>query len=344
MPSRAVGRRSMSVSIRWVLFVVEMAALLFVVQAVWASSPVSFDMAPAASARPVTGGPWPLLPGHEAVEVRLQVSTLIDPSYREPIDQLLYRFTSREGHASVLDYSPRTELVSSVDGAVEVVLTDETTQHVGLNLSGVYPPMKSDGGVEQGQKNSHSTKYKQQVKQESVVTSGTLEQSRGVYFKLRGAYDRTLEGDKPFVLILQLPIGWQTSLLEVNLQAWGGSVHQKRPVASDNFVVALWREGIEPARESALRLAHAVQSLRASAEQYDRAIRDRSRPTVFHKLGAAFEVVPPKIPANWLDLVLLTDVDAYNDEGISALPVDVRVAILEYQDAKTQLVKVRSKE
>ncbi len=342
MSGRATKRRGMTSAVRWWLFIFEIAAITVIVRSVWANSPVTFDMAPAAVARPVTGGPWTVLPGYEAVEVRLQVSTLIDPGLREPVEQLLYRFASRERQAIVLDYSPRTEMLSAIDGAVEVVITDEATQHVGLNMTGVYPPVKTDACLDQNQKNLQSTKYRQQVKHESVVASGTIDQSRGAYFKLRSAYDRTLEGDKPFSLILQLPLGWQTSTLDVQLQAWGQHGQSRRPLAAYQTTVALWREGNETARNSALRMAHAVQALRVSAEQYDRAIRDRSRPTVFHKLGAALEVVSPKIPENWLELVLMTNVDAYHDDAIASLPVDVRVAILEYQDAREQLIKLNS--
>ncbi len=226
MSGRATKRRGMTSAVRWWLFIFEIAAITVIVRSVWANSPVTFDMAPAAVARPVTGGPWTVLPGYEAVEVRLQVSTLIDPGLREPVEQLLYRFASRERQAIVLDYSPRTEMLSAIDGAVEVVITDEATQHVGLNMTGVYPPVKTDACLDQNQKNLQSTKYRQQVKHESVVASGTIDQSRGAYFKLRSAYDRTLEGDKPFSLILQLPLGWQTSTLDVQLQAGGNTVNR----------------------------------------------------------------------------------------------------------------------
>ncbi len=338
--SRATGVTF--VGLRELIFVAEMIALLLIAQKLIASEPVSFDLTPAVMAKPLPTGALPVMPGYEAVEVKLSISTLVNPSSHEPVTQLLYRITSHRGAASVLDYQPRTTMISPLDGPVEVTVSDEQTRQSGLNVTGLYPPAitKADLGAEMSQKNQQSAKFRRQANQASVVTSGTVERGAGVYFKLRPAYDRTLEGDKLFTLVLQLPINWQATILDVNMEAWSDAAFSRAPLATETLTVAVWREGNAEARESAMRLAQAVQGLRESAVHYDRAIRERSFPTVFHKLGAAMEVLPPKIPSNWMAQVLVANVDPYHDEAISQLPVDVRVAILEYQDARDQLLKL----
>ena len=327
-------------SLRGLLFIVEMASLAIAANYLLGDSPISFDLAPAVIGHPLPTTDQQATEGFEAVNVTLNISTLVDPGARGTIGQLLYQFRSHGGQSAVIDYIPKTELASSYDGPIEVTLLDETSQHAGLKVTAAQDFLaRADLGTDREKKNTHSAKFRRQAIQESIVTSGTVDQSRGVYFKLRSNFDRTLEGDKSFHLVLLLPLGWQTELLDITLEAWGSS-HHRDPVAGATFPVAVWRAGDEQARHAALSLADAVQKLRHCAVRYDQVIRQRSYPSVFHRIGAVLDVVDPKIPSDWLTNVMFASVDPYHDPQITKMPVDVRVAILDYQEARGQFLAI----
>jgi hypothetical protein len=316
-----------------------MGGLLLAANFLIGAEPVSFDLAPAVVGKPLLDPPLAIPSGYEAVEVKLNISTLVDPRAGGTIGQLLYRIRSHRGQSTVLDYSPKTELQSGYDGPVEVTLTDEQSEHVGIKLSGAYETLvRGELGADNAKKNGQCAKFRRQAVQDSVVTSGTVEQASGVYFKLSTSFDRTLEGDKAFSLLLLLPVGWSAELLQVNLQAWGHSQLQRDPVAEASFPVAVWRAGDMQARQTAMALAESVQYLHDLSQQHNRAIQQRAYPSVFHRLGAALEVVDPKIPHNWLSQVFFTEIDPYHDPRVSKMPVDVRVAILNYQEARRDIL------
>jgi hypothetical protein len=325
--------------LRQFLFVVEMAGLLLAARYLTATELVSFDVTPAVVGCPQHDSNLPVLSGYEAVSIQLKISTFVDPRASGTLGQLLYRIRSHQGQSTVLDYAPKTEMLSSYEGPVEMTLSDETTEHLGMKLSSAYESLvRAEVGSDNGRKSGQCAKFRRQAIHDTVVTSGTVDQASGVYFKLNNSFDRTLEGDKIFSILLQLPVGWKNELLNVTLQAWGPSQSHRDPVAEASFPIAVWREGAPQARQTAMELAQSVQYLKELSGQYDRTIQQRAYPSVFHRLGAALEVIDPKIPRNWLNQVFFTEIDPYHDPRISKMPVDVRVGILNYQEARQHVL------
>jgi len=93
-----------------------------------------------------------------------------------------------------------------------------------------------------------------------------------------------------------------------------------------------------------------------SVKTYARKIEQRAYPTPFHKLGAKLDLYEPQIPENWLDAVIYNSPGTSNSSGASfselnllqnrlaALPVDVRVAVMNFQDQKARIESLAGEE
>ena len=55
-----------------------------------------------------------------------------------------------------------------------------------------------------------------------------------------------------------------------------------------------------------------------------------------HKIGAKLDLYEPEIPDNWLDTIVYKS-GTFHHTRLSALPVDVRVAIMNFQDQKFRI-------
>ncbi|MGN6545823.1 MAG: hypothetical protein ACTHK7_12290, partial [Aureliella sp.] len=96
------------------------------------------------------------------------------------------------------------------------------------------------------------------------------------------------------------------------------------------------------AAASARRFVSTEQQLRRLAAASQSTIQQRSLPNVFHKVGAALDVVEPKIPDDFLNQILFNLSPQYFDATTSRLPVDLRVAALDYWDERAKLLTLAS--
>ncbi|MCC6512110.1 MAG: hypothetical protein IT423_23640, partial [Pirellulaceae bacterium] len=94
------------------------------------------------------------------------------------------------------------------------------------------------------------------------------------------------------------------------------------------------------AAQAAQRYMSTEQAVRRMAAINHAAVEQRALPTVFHKVGAALDVVQPKIPVNYLQDILFNLNAHYFSSATSKLPVDLRVAALDYWDERTRLMKL----
>ncbi len=95
--------------------------------------------------------------------------------------------------------------------------------------------------------------------------------------------------------------------------------------------------------EDARRYMSTEQTIRRLADTNSQAIQHRSLPTVFHKVGAALDMVQPKIPANYLQDILFNLNVQYFNAATAKLPVDVRVAALDYWDERSKLMSMANR-
>jgi len=311
-----------------------------------AESGVRFDLSPVAVATPVepaeTATP---VPGHRLVQLSLQLSTMLGPD-QEPVESLRVTIRSTDEAVRVADYAPRTELRSRTSGEIEVQQTVETNKHVGLTAAGQYGKMvEASLGGDLGQKDIETLKFKRVAPLHLVAASGTIDRGRGVCFKLRATATQVLEGDRAFMLTLAVPAAWQGGLLEVDVVAerphrpFPGMDRESQTVGRDLFTVATFTPEDAALRAAAMKLVNAEADLRAIATEYQEAIRRETKPNLWQHVAAAFDLQRPPLDPSWLSRVLRGEIDSRLQRDLRRLPVDVRVAILDYSDARRRFLQ-----
>ncbi len=272
------------------------------------------------------------------VSIRLELSTFVPSKLQEQVQECLYRIEGRRQDLQVADYFPKTEMTSSVAGNVQVFQT--INQHQDANIRGLagYPGV---GWIE-GNAAQYKHTERQEVSSEKpamqvLVASGTLGRRTGTFYRFKRSSQTSLEGEHAVELTLEVPMHWRGDLLDVTMEAFGQRLtHDRQPksLAQSRFLVAVYLEGDEVAANVAKGHAIVEQRLRYAATIYADEIRKRSEPTPLHKLGVALDVLEPRIRSEWLGDVLFGEVPPYPTGNAAKLPVDVRVAILDYLDQR----------
>lgn len=300
---------------------------------------VAFDVNPLVAARDF-GHPGLMsqLPNSRMIEVQLDVSALFTPGETATIHEYTVRMVSRHEDVQVADYSPRTELQSDVMGAMQVTQDADRVREAAVRGWGGYPGVGSVQGFAYGHDNSRETVvYARKPSLELSTASGTLERRRGVYFKVKRSNQSTLEGARPFRIIFEVPQSWRADLLDVSIEAVGlEHPHSKRPrvLSTQKFVVAMYQEFDEHAAFAAKSYVKQQDNLAAYAKAFESTIEQRSYPTPFHKLGAKLDIYVPNIPQDWYASIVYEPGTTYPLMKLSYLPVDLKVAILNYLDQK----------
>jgi hypothetical protein len=303
---------------------------------------VVFDinaMVPARSVEPI--GLMSRMPHSRFVEVQLETSALFQPVWANAIQEITVRAVSRHDDVRVADYSPRTEMQTDVFGPVQVAVDAERFHEAGLQGIGGYPGVGSASGfayqVESGQQSVH---FAQKPALELVTASGTLQRQRGVYFKQRLSSQSTLEGSRTFHIVFEVPEAWRADLLDVTMEAVGFETPKSRRsmvLSSQRFVVAVYQEGDDVAARVAANYRRQHANLLQTVNTHAWAIQHRTYPTPLHKLGAKLDIYEPEIPRGWFDALVHQPGVAYPMSKLSILPVDVRVAIMNYLDQKVRI-------
>ncbi len=313
----------------------------------WSYGQVAFDVNPLVPARDANSmGLLNQLPNSRMVDVQLDVSALFTPGDASSITEYTVRIVSRHDDVQVADFSPRTEMQSDIFGAMQVSQDSDRNRDAAIQGVGGYPGVGSAQGYASYHDNSHQTiHFARKPAMEMLTSSGTIERRRGVYFKMRQSSQMTLEGARPFRIVFEVPQAWRADLLDVTIEAVGTEPgHNKRPrvLSTQQFVVALYQEYDEYAAGVAANYVRQQENLRQSARSFARTIEQRSYPTPIHKLGAKLDIYEPSIPQGWLETLVNQSGVSYQLNRLAHLPVDVRVAIMNYLDQKSLMESMAS--
>lgn len=306
---------------------------------------VSLDIPAIAVAEPLDPSIAPMpTTGGTLLRVRMTVSALVHPNFRGQVDEFVVEIESPSRALRVLDFWPKTELYSQIDGSIAVESQAQKNHNVSFNVSGGYEPFArgaANGDFHsQQQTNEH---YQRRPPMQLLTSSGTIGRGYGVFYKFRpGAV--VLEGEREIALLVEAPAGWRADLLHVSMRAVGGNAgaHGSRDLGATELWTAVHRSGDSEAAAVARRFVTTEQQLRRLAAASQSSIQQRSLPTVFHKVGAALDVVEPKIPDDFLNQILFNLSPQYFDATTSRLPVDLRVAALDYWDERAKLLTLAS--
>ena len=282
-------------------------------------------------------------PGQKLVEARFAVSSFILSGDEAQITQHVYRFEGVQGTVQVHDYLPRTTLDTRYAGPIAMQTENDKAATLNINLLGKYEALTgSTITADWNETHNAQSKYSLLPPLEAVAASGTLNRSRSVFFKLRGN-DRTwLEGTKEFGLILATPQAWQADYLRVRCEAEGlrhvNGRDEKFACGQRDFLIGLFSEGDEAARQAAYQLVAAESQLRQQAAA-NRAQKQRHSPSnPFAALAQSFGGKESKPSTDWLPRV--TWGLAQDDALLQQVPPEVRPAAEQYRAARQHVARL----
>ena len=309
--------------------------------------PVRFDAPLVVSADPL---PWehsgyqPSIQGTRLVSIRIRMSAQVPVRTQDRIDELLFQVRSGSGQMRVLDHWPRTQTVNHVQGAIIVSSTNYEQQHFSLRAIGGSPGVgTAQGAMQRDAVETLARNYAEKPQLATHLSSGTLDRASGVFWQLRPSPEQSIEGDRDYWLLCEVSQNWQGDLFEVTASAAanpGQTNKGSRPLGSRRFMVAIYLADNTEAYQRAERFVEYERRLRQSALRYQDQISKRQAPTPLHRIAQSLDLSEPSIPKQWLDYVLYEPNVNYIDDKTAELPVDVRVAILDYIDNKQALLQL----
>lgn len=250
---------------------------------------VSFDLGYGVECRDVTPQAFALLHPHEKiVEANLRVSVRLEQGDEKDVDQLQFEITSPAERLRIIDFLPRTQIEAEAADNIEVVSTTETIRSLGGTLG---PTVTVTGGTANAfgtfvtqplpaanANATHRNELKETTKKvppgRPVVTSGTLENEHGVFFKLKRTAAGSFEGTKLFSFRFVAPGDWRGDWLVISCQAQG-TVHRyffksHEEIGATKAFLALYLAGDSMAERAAVELAEAQEQYFAVKPPKDR--------------------------------------------------------------------------
>lgn len=288
---------------------------------------------PAVVELPTTGG--------DLVRLRIPISTLQAAEYRGQVHEYVVEIDSPRQSLRVLDFWPKSELYSDVEGTVSVESQSQQGHQLNFSAAAAYEPIGR--ATIQGDMRSHSQvqqRYQRKPAMQVLTSSGTIHRGYGVFFKFRPGPLPVLEGVRDLAILAEVPQGWRADMLQMRMRAVGTTTANSRmeTVGEARMWMTTHREGDQAAAAAAAHYVTQERALRSLAAAQAGRIQQTALPTFWHKLGASLEVIDPKIPSDYLTQVIFGAVNSFRDNATTnRLPVDLRVAILDYWEVRQAL-------
>lgn len=283
---------------------------------------------------PTTGG--------KLIRLKIPVSTFLSTEFDGQVTEYVVEIESPHRSLRILDFWPRNEVYSEVEGTVSVESSRNRDYELNLSVSaGAEPIGRGSVGGNLRDKTSVQERYQRKPPMQTLTSSGTIRRGYGVFFKFRPGPLPVAEGSRELAILAEVPPSWRADLLQVTMRAVGQTGSSKRSPQEGLGTSQLWmttyQEGDSAAAARVQHFLTQERSLRAlAASSHDR-VREKSLPTWWHKMGAALDIVQPRIPRDYLIQVLFGPSNQYLEGNAHRLPIDLRVAILDFWDARRAL-------
>jgi hypothetical protein len=283
--------------------------------------------------------------GGDLMRLRIPISTFISSDFGGEVSEYVVEIESPYQTLRVLDFWPKNEIYSEITGPVTVESTQQKDSNFSLNLSAGFEPLGRGGAqADMHQKSNVQERYQRQPPMQVLTSSGTIRRGYGVFFKFRPGPMPVLEGVREVAILAEVPHGWRADMLQVSMRAVGqSSSHSSRTqqLGQARLWMTTHREGDVAAAAQAKRTVTQERSLRGLAAANQSRVSKNSLPTLWHKLGAALDVVEPRIPDDYLGQVIFSLSNQFFDNPMTnRLPVDLRVAVLDYWEERNALLEM----
>ncbi len=324
-----------------------LAGLINLQLAAAGSSLVAWDAPAIVIAEPVNPAvvSVPTISGN-LVRLQFTVSALVSSEFRGKIVEYVVEVTNPHQSMRVLDLWPRTQVYSEIEGHIAVEHRRQQDSNLAFTASGSFEPLaRASANGDYRDYRDVQEKYARKPPVQMLTSSGTIDRGYGAFFKFRPGPLPIVEGNIEFAILVEVPTQWRSGMIHVSLRSSGYRSQEtlgSRPIelGSARMWTAVHRLGDIEAAEQARRTVRHEQLVRSLAIKKQKQIDERSYPTIFHRVGAAIEIIDPRIPENYLTQILYgVEADFFN-EKTNRLPVDLRVAALDYWDQRKRFLSL----
>lgn len=304
-----------------------------------ADSPVTFDLPSVMTVTPVATN-------SSQVIVKLRLSALTNPVGNAQTQHWWIIACPEQPTMQVVDYSPRTETDCELSSGIDTKSSTEKSTSLGLGISFDYNHLANlRGAGDKATKELETLQFQTKAKRQAKIASGTINRGKGVYFKWMRTAEQVLDGEKEFQFTLQTPDRWRCGTICLTVIASGSDKQfnfqsaswqqNTKELQSQEFVIAIHREDDPKAAQAAVELTELEQKLRRLASAKEHPSDQLPWIKRLGDFGKKIEQVIKDTPnQSWLDQVMHGSIDPHHDNDIQKLPVETRVAILEYLEER----------
>jgi len=243
---------------RWALA----AAVVLVGTASRAEVPVVvFDVPLTSECREVTPKGFREAYQRQVIEAVFRVSPQLLTGDEKDLKRLHYEI-STDQQMPVVSYLPSSQVATDVEGTVAI---QSSSHHGELSFRYLILPTTGDGDVKGDLESSHA-EYRRLAPKQVLLAAGTIDRGFGVYFDLKPSSQDTLQKQREFACLFEVPATWRADYVTIRCSAKGskrgfaGLVDSDVPCGSGLLCVGLYKMGDGQARAYADTLARKQQA------------------------------------------------------------------------------------
>lgn len=278
-------------------------------------------------------------PSQKIIEVVISVSSEVSTRDRDTIDEFRFDVFWNRNVYPLVDYAPKTQTVSDIEGLISVEKNTDKNVGFGINLSSSFPEMVSGSAkAELSKRNGIKLKYQEIPQHEVLVASGTVQRGTGAFFRFHPSKRNTLEGGRDLIVAYRVPREWRGGVIKIECRAKG---HRKivgswRESLEENraFVIPIYLEGDDQARQAAEVFVRSEQGLRKNWRRHQ-GRSDQDGPGLF-----SFAMRPssgPSLPPQWAYHLIQSGGDEYLNRYRSRLTDELAEAADKFVLARRDL-------
>jgi hypothetical protein len=272
----------------------------------------------------------------KTIELLLPISSVIGASDRGDVKEFRFDVSWVRSVYPILDYGPKTQTVSDVEGLLNIEENRERSSKAGFNFTA--KPLEIGNGsltADVGGRKSERLSFQRIPQHEVLVASGTIDRGTGAFFRFHASKTETLEGSRNLLLAYRVPQSWRNGLLKVECRATG-----KRRVGfwdepidfGRSFVVPLFIEGDSVGQQMAIDFVRAEQDLRKSWNEFEAELKKSRGPFSIKLFGGE-----NKLPKDWPHLLIQSGDDQYLSRYQNFLSKDLAVTAGRFVQARSSL-------
>lgn len=279
----------------------------------------------------------------KTIRVVIPVSSEVRNSDRGNVEEFRFDVFWNRNAYPIAGYGPQTKTVSDIDGLISVEKVQERNKGLGLDLETGYQDLVlGNAKAEISKKNGTKIKYNEVPQHDVLIASGTVRRGTGAFFRFHPSKRETLEGGRDLIVEYRVPLSWRGGVLKVECRAQGhrkiiGSWRESFK-ESRSFVVPIYLDGDDEARQAAMSFAQTEQKLRANWGRHvnrDQRKQPQSLLEIFNSSSNS-----ANLPDQWMHYLIQSGNDVYLTRYRSRLPDSIAMAAEDFVAARQGLLKL----